>query len=317
MKNRQLSLSDIQKDYISKEEFYQIAHICKETALWLIETGRVSAEKPKRKGFGYKIAKEEVERYLADRQQNPLYYLKGKRHNCIPYTPPQPYSSELGGAIRLAVEQEMSSLPDLLTEKQVCAILGYHLRGRLKGGKTMLLSNQQKYILEILKEFKYLRVRQLHALVQAHYRTQGIKIDERRMEIMLRQMRTGTNYVWLRGDVVSYGDRRIDPRLLEALDVMLELTKAQPGFYSKDGLHEPFLLRFTGNGKGAGYLFSVAWLDAATHIATVPRMKGERIIWISESGSFGEIDLPRHHFFAARQKDGTHRFFGSNEPEKI
>ena len=172
-------------------------------------------------------------------------------------------------------------------------------------------------ILEILKEFKYLRVRQLHALVQAHYRTQGIKIDERRMEIMLRQMRTGTNYVWLRGDVVSYGDRRIDPRLLEALDVMLELTKAQPGFYSKDGLHEPFLLRFTGNGKGAGYLFSVAWLDAATHIATVPRMKGERIIWISESGSFGEIDLPRHHFFAARQKDGTHRFFGSNEPEKI
>lgn len=101
MKNRQLSLSDIQKDYISKEEFYQIAHICKETALWLIETGRVSAEKPKRKGFGYKIAKEEVERYLADRQQNPLYYLKGKRHNCIPYTPPQPYSSELGGAIQV------------------------------------------------------------------------------------------------------------------------------------------------------------------------------------------------------------------------
>lgn len=31
----------------------------------------------------------------------------------------------------------------------------------------MLLSNQQKYILEILKEFKYLRVRQLYALVQA------------------------------------------------------------------------------------------------------------------------------------------------------
>lgn len=115
---------------------------------------------------------------------------------------------------------------------------------------------EQRVTAAFKKEFKYLRVRQLHALVQ-------------------------------------------------------------PGFYSKDGLHEPFLLRFTGNGKGAGYLFSVAWLDAATHIATVPRMKGERIIWISESGSFGEIDLPRHHFFAARQKDGTHRFFGSNEPEKI
>lgn len=125
MKNRQLSLSDIHKDYISKEEFYQIAHICKETALWLIETGRVSAEKPKRKGFGYKIAKEEVERYLADRQQNPVYYLRSRRRICTQYCPPQPYSIELATAIRFAVEQEMSSLPDLLTEKQVCAILGY------------------------------------------------------------------------------------------------------------------------------------------------------------------------------------------------
>ena len=155
----------------------------------------------------------------------------------------------------------------------------------------MLLSNQQKYILEILKEFKYLRVRQLYALVQAHYRTQGIKIDERRMEIMLRQMRTGTNYVWLRGDVVSYGDRRIDPRLLEALDVMLELTKAQPGFYSKDGLHEPFLLRFTGNGKGAGYLFSVAWLDAAISIPLA-------LPWltVSAASSCPFLILPRNRF---------------------
>ena len=52
-------------------------------------------------------------------------------------------------------------------------------------------------------------------------------------------------------------------------------------------------------------------LDAATHIATVPRMKGERIIWISGGVSLGELDLPRHHFFAVRQEDGTHRFFGS------
>lgn len=127
------------------------------------------------------------------------------------------------------------------------------------------------------------------------------------MEIVLRQMRTGTNYVWLRGDVVSYGDRRIDPRLLEALDVMLELTRVQPGFYSKDGLHEPFLLRFTGNGKGPD-TFS-AWHGWTPLLTLQPSpYEGRAIIWISESGSFGEIDLPRHHFFAARQKDGTHRF---------
>ena len=158
----------------------------------------------------------------------------------------------------------------------------------------MLLSNQQKYILEILKEFKYLRVRQLQALVQAHYRTQGIKIDERRMEIMLRQMRTGTNYVWLRGDVVSYGDRRIDPRLLEALDVMLELTRVQPGFYSKDGLHEPFLLRFTGNGKGAGYLFR-----ASPTALPFPPQKDPPPATLRERRRY--LRLPRH---AARYPQG-------------
>lgn len=32
----------------------------------------------------------------------------------------------------------------------------------------MILTNQQKYIVEVLKQLKYLRVRQLHAMMQAH-----------------------------------------------------------------------------------------------------------------------------------------------------
>ena len=73
---------------------------------------------------------------------------------------------------------------------------------------------------------------------------------------------------------------------------------------------------FTPFGLGVS-AFIALMVCLITHIATVPRMKGERIIWISESNSFGEINLPRHHFFAVRQEDGTHRFFGSNEPGKI
>jgi len=46
-------------------------------------------------------------------------------------------------------------------------------------------------------------------------------------------------------------------------------------------------------------------------------MKGERIIWISDRRDSRGIALPRHHIFAVRQEDGTHRFFGSHEPEKI
>lgn len=177
----------------------------------------------------------------------------------------------------------------------------------------MLLSRQQKYILEVLKQLKCLRFGQLHALVRAHYRAQGVEIGEERMAVMLRQLQTLTNFIRIQDGIVSYGDREADPRRLEAVDVMLELTEAKPVFYSVERLRAPLLLRFFGGEEGTGYLFSVAWLDAATGPAAVPRMKGERIIWLSDCAT-EVLTLPRHQFFAARQEDGTHRFYGSDEP---
>ena len=38
MRKKELKLTDIPGDYLSKEDFYKIAHISKRTALWLIET---------------------------------------------------------------------------------------------------------------------------------------------------------------------------------------------------------------------------------------------------------------------------------------
>ena len=62
MREKELQISDIPGDYLSKEDFYKIAHISKRTALWLIETELISAEKPERQGLGYRIPKAEVER---------------------------------------------------------------------------------------------------------------------------------------------------------------------------------------------------------------------------------------------------------------
>lgn len=62
---------------------------------------------------------------------------------------------------------------------------------------------------------------------------------------------------------------------------------------------------------------TVAWMDTSERILATSRMKGERIIWISDRRDSRGIALPRHHIFAVRQEDGTHRFFGSHEPEKI
>lgn len=179
----------------------------------------------------------------------------------------------------------------------------------------MMLSKQQKLIVEILKKLKYLRVAQLHALVRAEFLPQGVDISEHRMDVMLRQLRTGTNYVWLKSGLVTYGAREPDQRYLEAIDVMLELTENRPSFYSISRLQEPVLLRFTGSGKQDTGLFSVAWLDSPSRIGETPRMRGERIVWISGIADAGTLGpLPKHQFFAVRREDGTHRFYGSQEP---
>ena len=181
----------------------------------------------------------------------------------------------------------------------------------------MLLSNQQKYIISVLEQVKYIRSRQLCALTAQHYRPQGIEISQYRMDVMLRQLRACTNIVRLQEDVVCYGKRTVDHRYLEAIDVMLELSGCAPAFFSPERLKEPFLLRFAGSGENISYLFTVAWLDIPNRVALTQRMKGERIIWISDRSNGRGTELPRHHFLAARQEDGTHRFFGSQEPEKI
>lgn len=121
----------------------------------------------------------------------------------------------------------------------------------------MLLSNQQKYIISVLRQIKYIRSCQLCALTAQHYLPQGIEISQHRMDVMLRQLRAGTNFVRLQEDIVCYGKRAVDPRYLEAIDVMLELSGCDPSFLSSERLESPFLLRFTGSGEELSYLFMV------------------------------------------------------------
>ena len=103
----------------------------------------------------------------------------------------------------------------------------------------MLLSDQQKYIISVLQQVKYIRLRQLYALTVQHYRKERFVISQHRMDVMLRQLRTGTNFVYFQEDVVCYGKRTVDERYLEAVDVMLKLTYCEPEFFSCERLEPP------------------------------------------------------------------------------
>ena len=177
----------------------------------------------------------------------------------------------------------------------------------------MLLSNQQKYILEALRKLGCIRTDQLRALVRSKFQRPGFAVREEHMSAMLRQLRSGLGDFHLDGGFVYLTRGQPDAFRLEAIDVMLELSEGAPQDFTVkvDG---PRLLRFALGGDKLK-LFSVARLSHISDPQQIQREHSERIVWISDSGTPPEgLALPPKHFFAARQVDGSHCFYGSNGP---
>ena len=175
----------------------------------------------------------------------------------------------------------------------------------------MLLSIQQKYILAVLRELGCLRNRQLQALIQSRFDWTGPDAAQRRMEAMLHQLRSGMAEFHSGAEFVWLGNTQPIPRLLEAVDVMLELAEGRPRDFSVK-CQCPELLRFSLEGSSLR-LFTVATLsDPLRGISGLARDSPGRVVWISDSGTPPDkLALPPKHFFAARQPDGSHRFYGS------
>ena len=177
----------------------------------------------------------------------------------------------------------------------------------------MLLSVQQKYILEALRKLGCVKRNQLYALVRGKFQRPDFEISEARMTAMLRQLRSGLGDFHVDGNFVYLARDQPDTARLEAIDVMLELSEGAPQNFSVK-LESPRLLRF-GLGGDKLTLFSVAQLSHISDPQLVLRERSERIVWISDSGAPPEgLALPPRHFFAARQADGSHCFYGSNGP---
>ncbi len=183
----------------------------------------------------------------------------------------------------------------------------------------MLLSIQQKYILEVLRKLGFVRRRQLAVLVRGKFQRPGFEISDARLDAMLRQLRTGTGSVLLDDGLVRLSGARPDPLRLEAVDVMLELAEGAPEDFTVR-MERPELLRFSWGGDKLR-LFTVAELSTPVRPAVDMLAQKKRVVWISadgvacQTGSVPEgLTLPPGHFFAARQADNSHRFYGSKGP---
>ena len=122
----------------------------------------------------------------------------------------------------------------------------------------VLLSVQQKYILETLRKLGCVRKDQLHALVRGKFQRPGFDISETLMAAMLRQLRSGLGDFHVDDDFVYLARGQPDTARLEAIDIMLELSEGAPQEFTVK-VDSPRLLCFT-LGVDKLKLFSVALL---------------------------------------------------------
>ena len=175
----------------------------------------------------------------------------------------------------------------------------------------MNLSIQQKYILEVLRKVGCLKRSQLQIFLNGRFPLPDQAAQVRQMDAMLRQMRNFVSAIRVEGDIVRLDNVQPDHFWLEAIDVMLELAGGVPPNY-KARLPPPLLLRFILDDDAANVFAVAKWQDRAAAAPVLAKQGDQRVIWLADSAQ--SISLPPEHFLAVRQQDGTHRFYGSQEP---
>ena len=172
----------------------------------------------------------------------------------------------------------------------------------------MLLTMKQRYVVGVLNKLGCLRRDQLYILTRDRFKTEDYTLSEYQMDEILRQLPFLVNEIRVENGVVRLSDRKPEPLRLEAIDVMLELSNGYPIRFSTVS-DEDILLRFALGSDPPRQYTVAAYSDAAAEVET-----GKNIVWISLKRLMPEnLTLAKQQFYAQRQEDGSHRFFGANQ----
>ena len=116
-------------EVMNKEQFFQICHISKSTALHLLKSGKVPCEWSGKKTRCYKIRKEDVKAYLEERAIYPELYSAPKGWYGTHYVArlskelPEDTLRQMHGYY----EKLLRKYPDVVTVKDVVTLTGYTL----------------------------------------------------------------------------------------------------------------------------------------------------------------------------------------------
>ena len=168
----------------------------------------------------------------------------------------------------------------------------------------MLLTKQQKYLLAVLEKLGCAEQRQLAALLQKTFAFSSIDDAVRVTNACVRQMQMGGLLQTSDGLITQTGGQ-LNTQRIEAIDVMLELSAAQPeSFYAID---KHILLRFSLGGPSFKQFVIVSGSDPPPEHEI---QQDKKIIALLPDGARPEtFSYTRPVIFAIRQENGTHRFF--------
>ena len=168
----------------------------------------------------------------------------------------------------------------------------------------MLLTKQQKYLLAVLAKLGCAEQRQLAALLQKIFAFSSLDDAVRVTGACVRQMQMG-GLLQIADNIVAQVGEHPAAQRIEAIDVMLELSAAQPeDFFAVD---KHTLLRFSLGEPSFKQFVIVPGSDPPPEREI---RRDEKIIVLLPDGTKPEtFSYTRPVIFAIRQENGTHRFF--------
>ena len=175
----------------------------------------------------------------------------------------------------------------------------------------MLLTNQQKFLLDAVNRLGCVREDQLADLIRPVFCQWRPDIAPSLVHSAMRQLRYCNAKVRREENVHLVPGAKVSYAMLEAVDVMLQLSDCQPVEYRHGTA--PVLLRFTVQSPELCSVFLVARYGdrlPADMIAPADRI----ILLFDGQGTPKALPVSNKQFFAVRQGDGTHRFFASGGP---
>ena len=168
----------------------------------------------------------------------------------------------------------------------------------------MLLTKQQKYLLAVLEKLGCAEQRQLAALLQKMFAFTSIGNAMRVTNACVRQMQMG-GLLQISNGLVTQTGGQPSPQQIEAIDVMLELSAAQPeDFFAVD---KHTLLRFSLGEPSFKQFVIVSGSDPPPEREI--RRDEKIIVLLPDSIKPEAFSYTRPVIFAIRQENGTHRFF--------